>query len=204
MLQIRDIDRWFVDHLLPHAEAYRRQARRWAIDPDAVEDIVQEAYTRVISHVGWRTLLSPRAYMLLVVRNIAIDRLRRARAIPFDRADDGALIEMHDEAPNAFEQLAAQGELARVRAAIAALPPQCRRVVEMRRLEDRSPREIAEALGISVSTVEKHLAKGVRLTMLALQPDVARQDETTRRDQPHERSTGGSGAMAGRARFGQR
>lgn len=204
MLRIRDIDRWFIDRVLPHANAYHRQARRWAINADAVEDIVQEAYARVITMQGWQALLSPKAYMLLVVRNIAIDRLRRAQAVPFDRAGDSALLTLADDAPNAFEQLASRGELRRLRAAIADLPPQCRRVIEMRKLEERSPGEIAEMLGISVSTVEKHLAKGVRLVMLALTPPAAEQDETTARDQQHGRSAGGSGAVAGATRHGNR
>lgn len=204
MLRIRDIDRWFIDRVLPHSAAYHRQARRWAIEDEAVEDIVQEAYARIITLSGWQALLSPKAYMLLVVRNIAIDRLRRAQAVPFDRASDAAMLALFDDTPDAFEQLAARRELTRVTATIAALPPQCRRVVEMRRLEDRSPGEIAESLGISVSTVEKHLTKGVRLVMLALKPPAAEQDETTGRDQQDGRTAGGSGTVGGATRHGKR
>lgn len=139
MLRIRDIDRWFIDRVLPHSTAYHRQARRWAIDDDAVEDIVQEAYARIITMTGWQALLSPKAYMLLIVRNIAVDRLRRAQAVPFDRAGDAVMLALADDAPDAFDQLAARRELTRMEAAIATLPPQCRRVVQMRKLEEQSP-----------------------------------------------------------------
>jgi len=47
--------------------------------------------------------------------------------------------------------------------AVAGLPPQCRRVYLMRKVYGMSHKEIAGQLGIAVSTVEKHLIKGVKL-----------------------------------------
>lgn len=165
---LRPIDRWFIDEILPHARAYHGQARRWAIDSATTEDIVQEAYARVVSLSNWGDLANPKAYVMLVIRNIAIDRLRQARILPFDRGIDAAIREVRDEWPDPLAQAAARQELERARATIAELPPQCRRVVEMRKIEDCSPREIADRLGISVSTVEKHLVKGLRIVMQAL------------------------------------
>jgi RNA polymerase sigma factor (sigma-70 family) len=164
---VRPIDRWFIDQVLPHARAYQRQARRWA-DAAGAEDIVQEAYARVIAMPGWAQVANPRAYVMLAIRNIAIDRLRQARVIPFDRGTDSALLEIEDQQPDALASVTAKQELERTRAAIEALPPQCRRVVELRKLENCPPREIADRLGISVSTVEKHLVKGLRVVMAAL------------------------------------
>lgn len=166
-IHVRSIDRWFIDEVLPHARAYRRQARRWA-DEAGAEDIVQDAYARVIAMTGWAEIANPKAYVMLAIRNIAIDRLRQARVIPFDRGIDSALLEVEDEQPDALTSITAKQELERTRAAIEALPPQCRRVVEMRKLENCPPREIADRLGISVSTVEKHLVKGLRVVMATL------------------------------------
>ena len=43
------------------------------------------------------------------------------------------------------------------------LPARCREVVWLRRVEELSQREVAERLGITEKTVEKHIAKGMRL-----------------------------------------
>ena len=44
---------------------------------------------------------------------------------------------------------------------MARLPDVCRRVFVLRRVYGFSQREIAEYLGISIKTVEAHLAKGM-------------------------------------------
>ena len=194
---VRPIDRWFIDEVLPHARAYRRQARRWA-GSEAAEDIVQEAYARVIALANWADVANPKAYTMLAIRNIAIDRLRQARVIPFDRGIDAALFDVEDQQPDALARITAKQELERARAAIAALPPQCRRVVELRRIENCPPREIADRLGISVSTVEKHLVKGLRAVLAAL---AAPADIELGSDPPREyeqrRASGDGGPMAG-------
>ena len=45
--------------------------------------------------------------------------------------------------------------------AAAELPEQCRRVLILRKVYGYSQQEVAEQLGIAISTVEKHLAKGL-------------------------------------------
>ena len=47
--------------------------------------------------------------------------------------------------------------------ALDALPERCRQVVWLRRVEELSQNDVAQRLGISGRTVEKHLAKGMRL-----------------------------------------
>ncbi|MDQ8028006.1 MAG: RNA polymerase sigma factor [Brevundimonas sp.] len=152
MISVSEADRWFIDQVLPHAAAYLRQARRWATDDDAARDIVQEAYVKVIGIADWRAIARPKAYVLLIVRNVAIDRLRQARLTPFDRRGDDALLVMEDETPDAFAQLAGRQRLRIARDAIAALPTQRRKCVEMRKFHDLSNRQIADRLGPPMKT----------------------------------------------------
>lgn len=198
MAWVSEVDRWFIDHVLPHASSYFRQARRWATDSEAAQDIVQEAYVRVIGVSDWRAVANPKAYVLLVVRNVAIDRLRRARLTPFDRRGDDALLVMQDDAPDAFAQLAGRQRLRIVRDAIAVLPTQRRKCVEMRKFNDLSTRQIAERLGLSVSTVETHLSKGLKSVMQALDSDLAEGNDQ-RREQ-RQGPAGGSDGLGGAAR----
>ena len=53
--------------------------------------------------------------------------------------------------------------LARLSDAFDRLPDRCREVVWLRRVEELSQKEVAMRLGISEKTVEKHIAKGMRL-----------------------------------------
>jgi RNA polymerase sigma-70 factor (ECF subfamily) len=88
-------------------------------------------------------------------------------------ADVGALGHA-DDAADPETTLVARDELKRLRAVVEALPTQQRRVFTLRKVYALPPAEIAERLGLSVSTVEKHLVKAVRACAEAL----AREDET--------------------------
>ena len=62
-----------------------------------------------------------------------------------------------------IEQQVARGQqMHRVLQAVNGLPPKCRDVFVLRMMEGLSQREIAERLSIAVSTVEKHLARGLQ------------------------------------------
>ena len=52
--------------------------------------------------------------------------------------------------------------LERVKAAIVEMPPQCQRVFIMHKVYGFKYKEIAQQLGISVSTVEKHIMTGLK------------------------------------------
>lgn len=72
----------------------------------------------------------------------------------------------------------ARQELARLEAAIAELPEGCRTVLLLRKVEMLSHQQIADRLGIAISTVEKQHARALRLLRAALTPDVPPQSAT--------------------------
>jgi RNA polymerase sigma factor (sigma-70 family) len=67
------------------------------------------------------------------------------------------------------QQVMARQELELLERAIAGLPQGCREVLLLRKVEQLSHREIAERVGIAVSTVEKQHARALRLLRLALE-----------------------------------
>lgn len=162
MTWLRDIDRWLIEAVLPHRAELKKHAAR-VVGADDADDLVQDAFARLLSYAHWREIANPRAFCLTIVRNLAIEKLRRARVV---RLDAMAAVDVGDDTPDAFRQTAARIELERLLAWIDELPPQCARVLRLRKIDGHAPRDIAVLLGITVSTVETHLAKGLaRLTL---------------------------------------
>jgi RNA polymerase sigma-70 factor (ECF subfamily) len=79
-----------------------------------------------------------------------------------------------DELPGADRTLEARDDLRLLARLIADLPPQCRRVFTLRKVYGLSHEEIAVRLGLSISTVEKHVIKGLRLCSERLAREPAR------------------------------
>ena len=94
-----------------------------------------------------------------------LQRVRRERIVAIVDIPGPSLAETRDQAPGVFEAVAERQALVDLLAEVVRLPPICRRVIRLRKFEDRTPREIALELGISVSTVETHLARGMQQLM---------------------------------------
>jgi RNA polymerase sigma-70 factor (ECF subfamily) len=72
-------------------------------------------------------------------------------------------------APGVAQEVMARQELDLLEEAISQLPDGCRVVLLLRKIEQLSHREIADRLGIAVSTVEKQHARALRLLRAALE-----------------------------------
>ncbi|UQV18949.1 RNA polymerase sigma factor [Brevundimonas albigilva] len=166
-----ELDVWFNREVRPHEAAYRRAAYSISRDRHISEDLVQDAYLKVVANDQWRHLASPKAFVLAVIRNLAIDLARRTSRGPVDRSVDLEKLAVADLAPTPEASADQNQRLARIEAALDSLPPQCQRVVRLRKIEGLSPIEIAVRLDISVSTVEKHLSKAMRLLTERLAPE---------------------------------
>lgn len=171
MPEVRPIDRWFIDEVLPHERRYMAAALRLTSDSDDARDIVQEVYLKLFATDGWAAIDSPAAYVLRMIRNAGIERVRRARIVSFQQLAEIESFDIADEAPDPFREAAGRHELRRVKAALDTLPERCRAVVLRRRFSEETPSEIARATGQSLSTLEKRLTRGMQLLTAALSID---------------------------------
>ena len=116
-----------------------------------------------------RVTSSLRAYLYAAVRNRVLNRSARIRLeqrwLEEATAED---IDVPDASEPADEVVHAAEIRARVETAIAALPPGCRRVLELRWNEQLSYAEIADALGISAKGVENQLARARKVLRAAI------------------------------------
>src|SRR3546814_2701780 len=83
---------------------------------------------------------------------------------------------------NVHRRLSGQEELARLHEILQTLPPKCREAFELKKFQDFSQRRIAEHMGIAESTVEKHLAKALRLVSEAMKQAPAGAENGKRRE----------------------
>ena len=150
----------FYDRLSPLAFGL---ALRILHDAGAAQDVVQEAFLRV-----WQRADrfepdrgAPRPWFLRLVRNLAIDARRAAsaqeRTVDAAAADDPAPTQ-----PLPPDELAERSERAhRVRTALAELPPEQRRAIEIAYFEGLSHAEIAARDGAPLGTVKSRIRDGV-------------------------------------------
>ena len=156
---------WFKAVVLPHQPALRARLRRLMPGMGDLDDLVSEVLTRAFANPSWRTVDHGRAYLFTIARNLVIDFARREKVVSFVTMVELDLLRSDQDLE---AQLCARDELRHLQSLIAALPLQCRRAFTMRRVEEKSLGWIAEEMGLSVSTVEKHLGKAIRLLMQAL------------------------------------
>ncbi len=155
----------------------RRYLTRLLHSPEEAQDVAHDAYLRVRPSVENAEARNPEALLYTTARRLAFNQLKRRRVAPFAAlppADDTAPA----REPDVVEQVIARQELVRLEEAIAALPEGCRTVLLLRKLELLSHREIADRLGIAVSSVEKHHARALRLLRAALAEDTPVRERT--------------------------
>jgi RNA polymerase sigma-70 factor, ECF subfamily len=147
-----------------HGGAAYSLAHRIVGDPQAAEDVTQETFLSI-----WRSRArydpmrgSVRAWTLGIVRNRAIDALRRegGRAPKLDLDDEAAL--ERKEAPERTEAEALRRETARqVRGALGALPTEQSQVIELAYFGGFTHSEIARMLEMPLGTVKGRMRLGL-------------------------------------------
>jgi RNA polymerase sigma factor (sigma-70 family) len=156
--------RWFAREVLPHEPDLRRwlSVRLRGLESCDIDEVVQEAYARMWT-ADLDRVLNPRAYLFVTARHIIGEHLRRSRIVSIELMADLEILNIEDDEVGAHRRLSGQEEIARLHRIIEKLPPKCRQAFQMKKFEELSQREIAVRMGVAESTVEKHLAKALRV-----------------------------------------
>jgi RNA polymerase sigma factor (sigma-70 family) len=152
---------WFLSQIFRHRAALYRYLRRFTSGAEDIEDLVQETYVRVYALPDYQSVGSPRALLFRIAHNMAVERARRQKSQATDSVADFEQLTVYSSDAPADEQIDARSRFESFCAAVDRLPPLCRRVFVLRKVYRLSHDEIAEVLGVSHSTIEKHVAKGL-------------------------------------------
>jgi RNA polymerase sigma factor (sigma-70 family) len=153
--------RWFAAELQPHAGMVRAWLKSQFPAARDVDDLVQESLLKVIAVHAETPVHSPKAYLYVVARNLAIMQLRRQQVRQGDSLEDIDAAGIVEEGTDVHQKVARAQELEMLTDAIQSLPTRCRQVLTLRKIYGMSQKETAAELGISEHTVEIHTATGL-------------------------------------------
>lgn len=130
-------------------------------DPDAAEEVAQDVMVEL-----WRRRhaldadVSLGGYLLRSVRNRALNQLRHLRV---RKQSESEVIALYNAPVGADQPIVANELAAAARQALNELPPRCRQVFELSRVQGLKYAEIAVALDISQKTVEAQMGKALKI-----------------------------------------
>ncbi len=125
------------------------------------DDLVQEAWIRLERYQRERPVHEPEAFLMQTALNLSVDA-HRARRVRGEEVllDDVVLV---DTRPSAESVLLARERLERLSACLGRLNDKTRAIFLAHRVDGISYQQIAKLQGLSVSSVEKHIAKATML-----------------------------------------
>ena len=160
--------RWFAEQLQPYEPMLRAWLRSLFPSEGDIEDVVQEAYVRLLQLERADVASFVRAYLFRIAGNLAIDRLRR-RATESRFQEPELFSDLFSRPPDP-ETLALEGErLEQIRSFLHELPACVREAFMLFRTEDMDQQSIARRLGITDRMVRNHISRALMYCRLRLE-----------------------------------
>jgi RNA polymerase sigma factor (sigma-70 family) len=169
---------WVAREVIPHEARVRTWLGRSRVSPEDVDELIQESYCRLAMLETVEHIDCPDAYFFSIVRNLHVRRLKRQRVVALETI--AAIDAYVDDCPSPERLAAGKLDYARMLGFMAALPERCRRVVQLRKIDGWSQKQIAAHLGTTEKAVEKQVWLGVKAIRAAWSQ--AEQDSVDRLD----------------------
>jgi RNA polymerase sigma factor (sigma-70 family) len=144
---------WLVRNVAAHETVLKKYLAARGLQSADTADLCHDVYVRILESVR-KPPVCAKALALSIARNLAIDQHRSARNQRLQLIGDPHALDRPDELDPLRRAIAAE-TLETLCAAIEDLPARRKQVFIMRRMENRSLKEIACALGITVKAVEQ-------------------------------------------------
>ncbi len=142
-----------------HRDRVTRLAYRLIGWGDDAEDVVQDVFLSALKHIGrFRGSCGLSAWLTTITVNTCRSRWRRrlVRTRFFETRRSPSEVQPHGTPDTAFMD---RETFAGVREAVKSLPARDREVIVLRYLEEMSPAEVGQVLGLSTSAVAVRLSR---------------------------------------------
>lgn len=139
----------------------QRYISRFCNTREEAEDLTQEAFLRVLEVGSKGNILYPQAYLYRTARNLSLNMLASKAHQLSSYIEDLADPNVIEEGVSLETQVGHEQRFELFCHAALDLPERCREVLILRKVYGLSQKQVAQRLDISVSTVEKHLAKAL-------------------------------------------
>ncbi|PQA86376.1 RNA polymerase sigma factor [Hyphococcus luteus] len=148
---------------LKHKPVIRRIVGKYRSNPSDIEELVQETFLRAYAAELKAEIRQPEKFLYRIAKNLSISRAIRKENSTTQFV--GELSEMEvfadDGQVSQEDHLDARQRLAVFAEALESLSPELRETLIMRRIEGLTVPKIAMRLDLSVSAIEKRLAKAI-------------------------------------------
>lgn len=125
------------------------------------DDYIQEAFARLASYEREQVVVEPEAFLMRTAINLSIDA-HRSRVVHGEQVVLDEVV-LKDDAPPVESVVLSRERMARLEQCLARLGEKPREMFLAHRVDGLTYREIADQHGLSISTVEKHIAKATLL-----------------------------------------
>lgn len=139
----------------------RKMISRYLSRKSDVEDVLQETFARTYAADKKKSVQFPKLYLFKTAKHLVFNENTKVTNMLTEYLEDTAQIEHPGSTISPLDSLSHAEEKALLQRAIENLPTQCKRVTALRLNNDFAVKDIADELNLSLSTVEKHLAKGI-------------------------------------------
>ena len=145
-----------------------RFTNKFLNNTDEAKETVQEVFEKI-----WegREDIDPEsslnAYLFRIAHNISINKLRR-RQVESKYAELYKIVYIEHNEYSPYESMVGNELNEKINYAVNKMPPKCRKVFDLNRMDGLKYSEIANTLNISVKTVEAHMSKALSIVRLEL------------------------------------
>lgn len=141
-------------------EGLIRSVMKMSVAQQDVDDILQEAFIRVMDSDSKQKIKSPKGYLFVVSRNLVLKKLNQQSREIHTELDD--ILHTEETEDQLEKQLYQKQKFERFNHLLNALPEKHRRAILLRKLYCLSHKEIASKMNVSISSVEKYIAQGLK------------------------------------------
>ena len=157
---------------LPLSSRFYRVAYYILESSQDAEDALQDLYARLWKiHGSLSSISNPASYGITIIRNICLDKVRRATASKVVKPTSLMMESQIDPDVDLDRQVTDKEDISLIRSCMARLPANQRKILEMRVFEDKPYDEIAKTMEMSEVNVRVHLSNARKKLKMMMQDE---------------------------------